>query len=124
MTEEEILEEITDIAGFCEVTYDQTNGEELSERLTNLNVYLARTAQLEVEATALYDARLADVTIRIADIYKTFGATERKNIANGEISTHKKLVELCERLNKTIVHSIDGIRSQLSYLKTMKEKNQ
>lgn len=114
---EEISKEIIDVSEFCSCYYNKDNGNELSERITNLNTYLSRSAILQTEAQFIYDIALASETEKLMG-HEELSATTIKNLVTGRTATEKKLLMLCERMNRTIVHQIDGIRSQLSYLKS------
>jgi len=116
MSLDEIISEIKEISEFTATWYNKDQGHEMSERLTNLNVYLSRSAVLQSEAQALVDIALANETEKIAD--KGYTPTIITNIAKGKVATELKLWKLCERINRTITHQIDSIRTQLSYLKS------
>ena len=112
---EKITSEIIEIAEFCNCWYN--NGNELSERITVLNTYLARSAVLQTEAQFIYDNSLAKETEKLMG-HEELSATTIKNLVTGRTSTEKKMLLLCERINRTLVHQIDSLRSQLSYLKS------
>lgn len=120
METEKINAELQDISGFCSCYYNKDNGNELSERLTNLNTYLMRSAVLQTEAQFIYDKSLANETEKLMG-HEELSATTIKNLVAGRTATEKKLLLFCERLNRTIVHQIDSIRSQLSYLKSFND---
>ncbi len=42
-----------------------------------------------------------------------------KQLINGRTVNEAKILKFTERLNRTITHQIDGVRSQLSYLKSL-----
>ena len=114
---EKITSEIIEIAEFCNCWYNKDNGNELSERITVLNTYLARSAVLQTEAQFIYDNSLAKETEKLMG-HEELSATTIKNLVTGRTSTEKKMLLLCERINRTLVHQIDSLRSQLSYLKS------
>jgi hypothetical protein len=116
MTLEQINKEILDIADFCSCYYDKDNGTEMSERLTNLNVYLSRSTILQCDAQEILDRAIASETERL--LGQELSATVGTNLIKGRVVMESKLLRLCERMNRTITHQIDGIRSQLSYLKS------
>ncbi len=119
MTLEKINKEIIDIAEFCSCYYNKDNGIEMSERLTNLSVYLSRSAILQCEAQELFDKAIASETEKL--LGQELSATVGTNLIKGRISTEAKLFRLCERMNKTITHQLDALRSQLSYLKSFND---
>lgn len=116
MTTEDIAKEITEISEFTSTWYNKDQGHEMSERLTNLNVYLSRTAVLQPEAQALLDIAMANETEKL--IGRDLTPSVITNLAKGRCATEMKLWKLCERINRTITHQIDSIRTQLSYLKS------
>ena len=116
MTLEKINEEIINIAEFCSCYYNKDNGNEMSERLTNLNIYLSRSTILQCEAQELLDRAIASETERL--LGQELSATVGTNLIKGRIVMEAKLLKLCERMNRTITHQIESIRSQLSYLKS------
>lgn len=116
---EEINSELTDITEFCACYYNKDNGVELSERLTSLNVYLARSAVLLGEAQEVYGNSLAEKSNELLSL--DLAPSVFNNVLKGRLAVEQKLLTLCERMNRTITHQIDGIRSQLSYLKSFND---
>ena len=117
MTLEDIQKEITEIAEFCSCYYHKDNGIEMTERLTNLNVYLARSAVLLSEAQFLMDNKFAAETERLIG-NELLTPSIITNLGKARCSTENKLYKLVERINRTITHQIEGIRTQISYLKS------
>ena len=114
---EGIIAEIEDIAGYCSTTYDETNGEELSERLTTLDVYLARTAVMLSDSLKIYNYKLGVETEKLLKRKSSITPSVLNNIVKGKCSIEGRVLKLCERLNRTITHQLDAIRTQLSYIK-------
>jgi hypothetical protein len=114
---EEIEKEITDIVEFISCYYNKDNGNEVSERITNLNIYLARTSVLLSEAQFLFDERFSSETEKLIG-NELLTASTINNLAKSRCATENKLLKLVDRINSTITHQLDGIRSQLSYLKS------
>jgi hypothetical protein len=117
MTLEEIGKEIIEISEFTSCYYNKDNGIEVSERITNLNVYLSRTAVLLSEAQFLFDNRFASETEKLIG-NELLTASTINNLAKSRCATEKKLLTLVDRINSTITHQLDSIRSQLSFLKS------
>ncbi len=113
----EIQKELEEIIGFISCFYNKDNGNEVSERITNLNVYLARTSVLLSEAQFLFDERFAKETEKLIG-NELLTASTINNLAKSRCATEKKLLTLVDRINSTITHQLDSIRSQLSYLKS------
>lgn len=113
---DEITKEISDIAEFCSCYYSKDSGVEMSERLTNLNIYLARTSVLQSEAQELLDHSIATETEKL--ITMNLPPSIITSLAKGKSAAYNKLWKLCERINRTITHQIEAVRTQLSYLKS------
>lgn len=114
---EEIQKEIIEITEFCSCHYDQSNGIEVSERITCLNVYLARSSVLLSEAQFLFDERFAEETQKLIG-NETITASTINNLAKSRCATEGKLLRLVERINRTVTHQLDSLRTQLSFLKS------
>lgn len=113
----DMQKEIVEITEFCSCHYDKDNGIEVSERITCLNVYLARSAVLLSEAQFLFDERFAKETESLISNEKLTASTIN-NLAKSRCAIEGKLLKLAERINRTITHQLDGIRTQLSFLKS------
>ena len=120
---EKLTEQLNEIYGYCVVTYNEKDGNELSDRVTNLNVYLARSSSLLSWAQFYYDKAQGEEAEKILMEEKQKGIkispTVFKQLINGRTVSEAKVLKFTERLNRTITHQIDGIRSQLSYLKSL-----
>lgn len=114
---EEVLEQIAEIAEFCKCWYDKTNVQEMSERLTNLNVNLAKSADLLVRAQEIYHNGIAVETEKLLN--SDISPSVLNNLVKGRVATYNKLYTLCERVNKTITHQIEAIRTQISLQKAL-----
>jgi hypothetical protein len=117
MSLDEIEKEITEIIGFISCYYNKDNGNEVSERITNLNIYLARTSVLLSEAQFLFDERFSSETEKLIG-NELLTASTINNLAKSRCAIENKLLKLVDRINSTITHQLDSIRSQLSYLKS------
>lgn len=113
MNDTSIYDEIADIYGYVSCSYNEGNPAELMDRLTNLNVYLARTADLLAEAERLWNIEKGNVAHRNPD--ET--ATRLRYIIEAETANEAKFYRQVERLNAAIVHQIEAIRTQVSFVK-------
>jgi hypothetical protein len=113
MTTEQITE-IVEMHEYIAATYNHDNPTELMDRLTCLNVYLARTAALLPEAEADLSQKKGEISHRNPDE----SATRLRYIIESESWREAKIYRQIERLNATIVHQIDAIRTQVSYIKS------
>lgn len=112
----EIQGEINEMQAFLEVIYsDDPN--EMAGRLTELNVYMARSGSLLADAKLLQDQAMARSYSEHLEEIKKLPAT----IANKFISSHcgeiNHFVNRLDRINRACVHQSDNIRTQLSFAK-------
>jgi hypothetical protein len=107
--------EIKEMQDYLEITTSE-DPNEICERLCTLNVYIARSSRMLAEAKAHRRKAERDV----------FAATP--NASTMPANTLKKYLEVCayewyeiedalESLYKSCVHTIDSLRSLLSYTK-------
>ena len=75
--------------------------------------WLARSAELEAEAQFILDQKRGEVAERNSQI----SATMLREILARECADENRLYKLAERLNSTIVHQIEAVRSIVSYEK-------
>ena len=118
MTLSDIANNLKIIYAYCQDTYNENDGDELNHRITILNSYLATSAEMLTYAKYNLDKRKGEVA---ENIEKSTSATQAKNIIEGAVSIENRIFLQCERLNRTITHQLDSIRTQLSYIKTQKE---
>lgn len=109
-----ILSEIDEYYGYAASNYDRSNPDEMMDRLEHLATLLARTAHLLPEVEAMMAQRKAEVS----DQYPDMSATRLKYAIEAEAGDAIKLYRYVERLNAAIVHQIDALRTQLSYVKS------
>ena len=120
---EKLTEELNNIYKYCTTNYSSEDGEILSLRITKLNVRLARSASLLSWAQYYYDKAQGEEAEKIIKDQEDTGIkvspTVFKQLINGRTVNEMKVLKFTERLNRTITHQIDGVRSQLSYLKSL-----
>ena len=120
---ESLTTQLNEIYGYCTENYKEEDGHGLSKRVTNLNVYLARSSSLLSWAQFYYDKAQGEEAEKILTEEKEKGIkispTVFKQLINGRTVQEAKVLKFTERLNRTITHQIDGVRSQLSYLKSL-----
>ena len=120
---EKLTEELNNIYKFCTANYSSEDGGILSLRITELNVHLARSASLLSWAQYYYDKAQGEEAEKIVkeqdDTGVKISPTVFKQLINGRTVNEMKVLKFTERLNRTITHQIDGVRSQLSYLKSL-----
>lgn len=116
MTIEEIKAECQQIQDFLEIT---TSGDanELVNRLTDLNVYLARSGLLLAEAKRMQEAHTVHIHAMDGDYIKTLSASVAQKFINAKTCEENYLVNWLDRINRTCVHQGDNLRTQISFSK-------
>lgn len=110
------VEEIEEMQAFLEITASD-NPKELNQRLTDINVYMARSGKMLADAKALQDS----ITAKVYDEHKEFlcrvPATVAIKFVTSQTVTANQLVNWLDRINRTLVHASDNIRTQISFAK-------
>lgn len=112
MTTLELASELESIYGLVKQGLDRSPEGLLMELDTRCQ-WLARSAELEAEAQTLVDYARGNT----AEQFPEANATRLREILGKECAEENRLYKLAERLNSTLVHQIDAIRSILSYEK-------
>lgn len=112
----DLIDEAQQIQGFLEISAsDDPN--ELSFRLSEINVYMARSGNMLAEAKLLQDKAInAAYTEHSKSILK-MPATIATKFINSVSVNENHLVTWIERINRTCVHQGDNIRTQISLAK-------
>ena len=122
---EKLTDELNGIYQYCTTRYSSNDGNELVERITDLNIYLARSAAMLSWAQYYYDKAQGEEAEKLvkeqADNDIKISPTVFKQLISGRTTNETKILKFTERLNRTITHQIDGVRSQLSYLKQLRD---
>lgn len=120
---EQIAIHLEEILMYLQQSYSERDGFEMTERITKLNAYLAMSAELMSDAKYWLDKKKGEESERLVmdDRYNKLQATQLKNLLDGKVSTENRIYIQCERVNRTITHQIDALRSQLSFLKSLPE---
>lgn len=111
-----IIKEIEEMQSFLEITTSD-NPKELVERLTDINVYLARSGKLLAEAKAFQDEVTANVYASHVEFISRVPATVAIKFVAAQSVTANQLVTWLDRINRTLVHAGDNIRTQISFAK-------
>jgi hypothetical protein len=94
---------------------DKPIGRNVSDYLDALDFriqWLSRTSQILADAEILYDAAKGEASEEF--IGTRDGWIIVKGLIEAKVSEEKRLFRQADRLNSTVVHSIDAIRSMLS----------
>lgn len=111
-----IIKEIEEMQSFLETTASD-NPKELIERLTDINVYLARSGKLLADAKAYQDEVVTNVYSRHIEFISRVPATVAMKFVSAQSVTANQLVTWLDRINRTLVHAGDNIRTQISFAK-------
>ena len=111
-----IIKEIEEMQSFLETTTSD-NPKELIERLTDINVYLARSGKLLADAKAYQDEVTANVYASHMEFISRVPATVAMKFVAAQSVTANQLVTWLDRINRTLVHAGDNIRTQISFAK-------
>ena len=112
----EIVEELKSIQSFLEEEYtDDPVG--LLNRITKLNVYMARTGFLLAEAEADRDKVVAATFAEHASAITKMPSQVSQKFINALCEDENYYVTWIERIHRTCVHQSDGIRTQISFAK-------
>ena len=112
----ELYEEATKIQSTLECVCP-SDPSEMYARLAELNVLLARTSEMYAEARHLLNLRRQEVFVESMEVIKDLSATLANKYIDAQVADEMKLADWVERLNKTIVHQSDNMRSMFSYAK-------
>lgn len=116
---EKLNEELREIQTFLEITVSN-NGNELYERIADLQVYLARSGEIVAVSKELLRARksleIANIIMKIAKENR-LSASIQNALLDSSCRDEAKLADWADRVNRTCVHQIDATRSLLSYEK-------
>jgi hypothetical protein len=112
MTPEQLSTELDTIYGDIKMPLDRTP-EGLLQELDNRGQWLARSAELVAEAQYILD----EARGRVAEKYLKSSATVLREMINRDTASENRLRILADRLNATLTHQMDEVRSILSFEK-------
>ena len=107
------------IQDYLEVTLSD-NPEEITQRIKDLSVYMARSGLMLAEAKKrLRDKKSSEIYETILEISKQnhLSAKAQNALVESIAQEENFLVDWLDRINKTCTHQIDALRSLLSYEK-------
>lgn len=119
ISQEQIVKELTSIYEYLQKSYNEKDGEILTRRITNLNASLARSAELLADTKYYLDKKKGEVSEELIEKYPDLSATQLKSLLESKVALEQRLYSQCERLNRSITHQLEGLRTQLSYLKSL-----
>jgi len=110
----ELMGELSEMYAYCQTTYSERNGDEMSNRLQYLSSYLSRSAEIMCEAREILDGKEGYWSEMAPP---EMNATRFRGWLKGKVQTEQKIYNMAERLNASIVHLMDALRTQISRLK-------
>lgn len=117
---EQLRAEAERIQAYLEITVsDDPN--ELVARLSDLNVYLARTGRMLAEASCIRDRAVAAVYAEEARAIVKMPATVARRFVESQTADENALVTWLDRLNRACTHQSENLRTQISFAKQQLE---
>jgi hypothetical protein len=116
---DKLLSEADEIQRFAEITISD-NPEEIIERINALCVYIARTGNMLADAKYYLARKSKDEAIEaIKEILRLNNLSKKVQDSRivGICADEKRLATELDRLNATLTHQLDAMRSLLSYEK-------
>lgn len=110
------LEDIQEMQAFLEIT-PSDNPQELVQRLSDINVFMARSGKLLADAKAIQDTITAKVYEEHGAFITRVPATIATKFISSQTATINHIVNWLDRINRTLVHAGDNIRTQISFAK-------
>lgn len=112
-----IATEIKRINDFLIETYEETEAYTVSHLMKLLKTEIARTNELYANAEYALNVAKGEASEQLYKDNPRLTATQYKDVLNLKIAREIKVFRYVERTNASIVHIIDILRSQLSFLK-------
>lgn len=112
----EILKELTDqIGNAISEEIDRNNPEEVTGKLSELAALQSTASHAMALSEMVYNNKLMDLVQE--QQYLKLSATDKKYIFLGKAKMEGYYVTLCERQTRSLSHSLDALRSILSFMK-------
>ena len=112
----EIIEELQTMQDYLEIT-PSDNPEELIERLTTINTYMARSSFLIAELKYLKDHAVAQAFFTHKEKISEMPASLANKFIDSICYEANKLYTWIDRINRTCVHQGENLRTQISFIK-------
>ena len=115
MTKEELNTSLDEISIQVDLDFDISVPITIMEKIQRLTNMIGLSAECYAWSEKFYNDKLGGLIL--AKEYKSLSATDKKILFGSLASNEIMVMSKAERLNKGIIHGIDGLRSLLSYLK-------
>ncbi|MDR1122113.1 MAG: hypothetical protein LBM08_14540 [Dysgonamonadaceae bacterium] len=118
-TYDNLYSEAKEIQSYSEITVSD-NPQEIVERMISLGVYIARTGKMLADAKYHLNEKRKDETMQLIERIlsdKKLSAKVQNSLIDSISREEQYLVDWIERLNRSITHQMEEMRSLLSYEK-------
>lgn len=119
-SKEHIENRLNELQQFLEAQYDSEEGHLIMDRLGIASAYMAESGKLKADADWHYMAALnSEIMEAIKTIMKEvyLSSTAQNQLVKSLAKNEFRLVTYADRVNRSLTHQIDAMRTQLSYLK-------
>lgn len=113
MTKEALTQELAGLYKSIGMGFDKSSPETLMAELEYRCQWLARSAELVAEAQFIHDKARGAASEKYLDV----SATVLREVLTRDCAEEARLLKLAERLNATLTHQIDAIRTVVSFEK-------
>lgn len=113
---EQIDEINSRIVACIKSTADKSDPDGLAGKISELAALIPSSAQALAMAEMLYNEKIGQ--LMELEQFSKMNTTDKKMLFQGKASKEIALMTYTERLNKGLVHTLDGYRSVLSYVKS------
>lgn len=120
ITAQQLSAEASRIQDYLEITVSEDPNEMVS-RLSDLNVYMARTGKMLADAQLLRDKAIAGVYAQSIKLIEKMPATVTKKFVESQTADENALVTWIDRLNRSCTHQSENLRTQVSFAKQQLE---
>lgn len=118
MTKESLLEELSQLYKSIGMGFDRSSPETLIAEGEYRSQWLARSAELAAEAQFIHDKARGLASEKYMDV----SATIMREFVGRDCADEARILKLAERLNATLVHQMDMIRTIISFEKESRKK--
>lgn len=120
ITAQQLSAEASHIQDYLEITVSDDPNEMVS-RLSDLNVYMARTGKMLADAQLLRDKAIAGVYAQSIKLIEKMPATVTKKFVESQTADENALVTWIDRLNRSCTHQSENLRTQVLFAKQQLE---
>jgi len=115
---------LLDIHKFCFEVYkflqepiSEADPGSIMDRISVIPSWMGRSLTLAVLSKRILTERMAEETVQVMKDFPTTGAMDRKAIVAGRVSEEAQYHEWVDGMSKRLVHIMDGLRTNISFLK-------